>query len=185
MRGANETTTGIRLLTTGFEIIAECDLGGQRISDLMNQTLTDYLECSNAKLFRRGRFIESIEHLKVRKTEIMIGGIVGVFHEAPEKQMGNHRNLGQYQAIAAVDRWIIKGRLHMTSHKSVTEFLHSNRDFFPIAKALITDAESPERPDEMKVAIVNRTRVAFMEITETDETGSLSGAVFDHTTTTA
>lgn len=179
VRKPKQPPTGIRLLTTGFEIVAECDLGGERISDLLNQTLSGFLACSNAKLFRYGHYIETIDSLDVRKSEIVIGGIIGVIHEAPVKQMGNRRSLDQFQAVAAADRWIIKGRLHMTSNRSVKDFLHSNQDFFPIANAVITDADCPERTDEMKVAIVNRARVSFMQITEFDANGQDSAVIFD------
>ena len=74
--------------------------------------------------------------------------------------------MAQFHATVAVDRWVIKGRLHMTSNKTVKEFLHANRDFFPIADAKVVDAESPGKHEQLNVAIVNRARVSIMEINE-------------------
>lgn len=169
VKKVDDSTIAIRLQTTGFEIIADSDLSGERISDVLNQSLSDYIECTNASLYRRGKLIDRIEHLKVRKPEIMVAGIVGDKHEAAEKRMGSRRGLDQFDAVVAVDRWVVKGRLYMTSHKSVKEFLHANRDFFPIAHAEVIDAEMPESPQSMSVAIVNRARVSFMEISEPPE----------------
>ncbi len=159
-------TTAIRLQTTGFEIVAECALHGERMSDVLNQQISDYLECSNAVIFRGGKKIEEVKQIKIRKPEIMIAGIVGDIHEAQQKRIGSHRTLLVHQAFVAVDRWIVKGRLFMTSNKTVKEFLQANRDYFPIADAEVIDAESPDSPKRMPVAIVNRSRVSFMDITE-------------------
>ncbi|MCA9138421.1 MAG: hypothetical protein KDB00_16735 [Planctomycetales bacterium] len=169
VKQGDESTVAIRLQTTGFEIVADSNLGGERISDILNQSLSDYIECTNASLYRRGQLVDRIDHIKVRKPEIMVAGIVGDKHEAAQKRIGSRRRMDQFDAIVAVDRWIVKGRLYMTSHKSVKEFLHANRDFFPIAQAEVIDAESPENPQAMSVAIVNRARVSFMEIVEPPE----------------
>ncbi|WP_145389155.1 hypothetical protein [Stieleria neptunia] len=168
------SSTAIRLLTTGFEIHADCDLGGRRISDVMNQSISGYMECTNASLYRRGQAIDHIGSVKVRKPEIMIAGIMGNHHEAAEKRIGSRRALQLFHAVVAIDRWIVRGRLHMTSNKTVKEFLHANRDYFPVADACVIDAESPESPQQMNVAIVNRARVSFMEITELEESESAS-----------
>lgn len=169
VRKTDETVVPIRLQTTGMELVADCDLGGRRMSDVMNETMTDYLECTNASFYRGGKLIDRIANVKVRKPEIMIAGIVGNQHEAREKRIGSRRALQLFYAVVAIDRWIVKGRLHMTTHKSVKEFLRANRDFFPIADPEVIDGESPENPHQMNVALVNRARVSFMDISELPE----------------
>ncbi|WP_182869735.1 hypothetical protein [Stieleria mannarensis] len=173
VREAEETpAVKVRFQTPGFEIVADCDLGGRRISDVMNQSISDYMECRNASLYRHGRLIDQMAKVNVRKPEIMIAGIAGDTHEAAAKRIGSRRALQLFHTVVAIDRWIVKGRLHMTTHKSVKEFLHANRDFFPIADASVVDAETPDTPQHMNVAIVNRQRVSFMEITELEASDS-------------
>lgn len=169
VKKTEQSITTIRLLTSGFEILADCDLNGNRLLDVMNQSISDYLECTGAALYHNTRLIERADQLKIRKPEIMIAGIAGKTHEAQEKRIGSRRKLDLFQAFVAVDRWIVKGRLYMTSNKTVKEFLNADRDFFPIADANIIDAESPDEPQQVPVAIVNRSRVSFMEITELDK----------------
>ena len=172
VRDSSGSKVSIRLQMAGFQVVADCDLQGQRITDFLNQKLSDYIECTDARLFRAGRLVESFKHLKVRKPEIIVAGIVGDSHEAPEKRIGNRRSLKQFEAVLAVDRWIIKGLLHLTMQQTVEEFLHSNRDFFPMAQATIADAESAGQPMRAEVAIINRTRVSLMEITEIEQSKS-------------
>jgi hypothetical protein len=174
VRNSRGTKVPVRLQMAGFQVVADCDLQGQRITDFLNQKLSDYIECTDAKLFRAGQLVECFANLKVRKPEILIAGIVGHCHEAPEKRIGNRRSLKQFHAVLAVDRWIVKGHLHLTSQKDVQEFLHSNRDFFPVAQASIDDVETAGHQAQVEVAIVNRTRVSLMEITEIKTTNSAS-----------
>lgn len=159
----------IRLQTIGFDIVGECDLQGQRISDLLNQSISDYVPCRTAQLYRDGQLIDELDELKIRKPEIIFASILGKQHEAKGKQIGSRRKLESYDAVVAIDRWLIKGRLLLTCKKTVEEFLHAKREFFPIAGAEVIDAENPAEPQTMPVAIVNRSRVACMQITEREE----------------
>jgi len=166
VRDVHDSFTNVRLNTSGFEIACRCKLGGQRLSDVLNQSLSSYLDCHDAKLYRDGRLIDTIPHFELRKPELLVAGIQSDVHEAAEKRLDNRRDLKRFHAVAAIDRWLIKGCLHLSSQKTVQEFLHANREFFPICDALVIDAESGEAPEPMKVVIVNHTRVSFMEITE-------------------
>lgn len=177
VRETEQQLTQIRLSTSGFDILCRCNLHGERLSDVLNQQLTSFLECVDVQLFRHGQLIDVLPHLKIRKPEILIAGIHGNTHEAAEKRIGNRRALQQYHAVASVGRWLVKGRLHLTSQKTVQEFLRANRDFFPISEALLIDSESPQTPDDMSVAIVNHSRVAFMEIMEAGDQEEAPGGL--------
>ncbi len=169
VRESQECFTDVRLHTSGFDIVCRCKLGGQRLSDVLNQTLSSYVDCYDATLSRDGRLVRQLDHISLRKPEILLASIVGDRHEAAEKTIGSRRKLRRFHAVAAVDRWLVSGCLHLTSQKTVQEFLRANRDFFPISEASVVDARVQESPESMRVAIVNHARVSFMKITESSD----------------
>jgi hypothetical protein len=176
---ARETPSAIvpiRLQMVGFQIVADCNLGGERISDLLNQSLSDYLDCTNAKVFRDGKLIEQVGHVKIRKPEIIYAGIVGDTHEAAEKRIGSRRTLSQFPVFLAVDRWIMRGRVHLSSKRSANAFLCSEREFFPVQDAEVMDVDSSKAAERMAVAVVNRAKVSIMEIAEVLEPESHASA---------
>ena len=158
------TTVNVAMALPGFGIVADFDFGGKRALDVLNDPLTEFLDCENAKLFQGGELVDEMERSTIGKAKIIAAAILGDLHEAPQKRRNHRRQLSQFPAIVATNDLVIRGSVHAPTKTPVRVFLNGESGYFAVQKASVLNLQGPGVRTQAQVALVNRARVSAMEI---------------------
>ena len=161
---ARPAAAAVVLGVSDFEITASFDFGGKRTLDVLNDALTEYLDCVSAEIHQDGQLIARLGDATIGKSEILVAAIVGDLHEAPEKRRNNRREMSQYEAVVSVGRFLVSGSIHLSSRTPSRVFLNADSGFFAVQNATVRNLTQRGTDTQVQVALVNRDRVSAMEI---------------------
>lgn len=157
---------------------------GQRLSDAMNDTSSDYLHLRDVRVFRRNsdQCVESLDEAVIRKSNVGLAILADAEHENPDRLMTSFVAKGEHHAFLMVFGYEVWGELHLQMQGDpVAVLTREVRKFIPVAPARLSHAgRSGDDAIRFPTVLVNRDFISLLKVeqqAQVDGHGDLSEAV--------
>lgn len=160
--------TSVALLTRQHLFTGEVPTDGNRMLEVLNDQMTDYVRLSNGELYRAQdtavpafTFTQGV----VSKHNIYLAMIAQDRHEAPAKRNHYFIKKRTSQVFMTVPGYEVQGTMHMTQFPdtatTISRVTRENQPFFPLTEATAYPIEGQGEPLSAKVILVNRNSVVL------------------------
>ncbi len=172
------------ILTTGEHLI-RCNIqsDGTRLLDVLNDTGSKYLRVTDVRVFQRtgNHEVDRVSEAILAKSSLSLAIPASKRHEAPEKRVIAYTNKREREAFLLVDYYAIRGNIQLQGTNDPVSLLTLEAcQFIPIPNGRITDSALGELDSVAPVVIVNRDRIALIQLAEQNDPASdLRSAIRD------
>ena len=159
-----------KIITSDYLFTGIIACNGQRLQEILNNNLTNYLRLHEVQVFRStdtATEIADFREATIAKAKIDLVLGYNDEHEAPNKRLYAYVPKNRYEVCITVSGCVVRGQLHMPSAPDSYAFLvQEAREFFPLTDATILFASSASQPLQSSVAMVRKAAIALFSIGE-------------------
>ncbi len=148
-------------------IVGEVETSGRRLLEVLNDTLTDWLQVFGAHVARRtdkAHAVSTLDELMVRKADVRIAVPGGATHESPEKRRFAYVEKKQFPTFAIIDGYEIRGAMHLKAKREMHQLLVDMASFVPLTEATISHVGPLDEKLDAEVAIINKTFLRALHV---------------------
>ncbi len=158
------------LITREHLIAATVTTAGKRVLDVLNDSLTDYLQVFDVQVFRDMEMqqpIATFPSVWVQKSALSMIILPEERHEAPERRLYNFVQKTPRHVFVIVPGYEVEGSLHLArSARAETTLTHDLGDFFPITQAKVVQVGSLLEATEVPVVIIHKPMMLLFSLDE-------------------
>ncbi|HUY92026.1 MAG TPA: hypothetical protein VMV10_25015 [Pirellulales bacterium] len=155
------------LLVDEHLVVGEVQTRGQRLLEVLNDHLTDWLHVYDVHLARREAKTSSVEALNevaIRKSELKLALLGGGKHESPEKRRFSFVDKRLHFAVALVGGYEVRGRLHLKGSSDVDRVLVEMSNFVPLTEATVAHAGMAGEKLDASVVLINKAAISMFHV---------------------
>lgn len=157
------------LITQAHLFKCKVATGGQRLQEVLNFTLTTYLQIFDVSVYRYSNLSELVvKYAKatILKSDLNLVLIQNETYEAPQKRIYAYVQKNNMRAFMSVSNYDVQGFMHFTSYIDPLSFLAlDSKSFVPVTQAVIHQGSHVGEPLSSPVALVRRTAISFLHFT--------------------
>lgn len=166
-----QKTTAVTLLTASHRFQGEINTGGQRLQEILNNSLTDYLQVDNAQLYtlaNQNEMLRAEKRATVHKVQIQLAVIGEQKHEAPEKRQNYRVQKSFYEVFCVAGNYEITGFLHLPRYTvdTIAILARELKMFFPLTEATVTYDVRDRSSLNASVVLVNKAALSLFQISD-------------------
>jgi len=151
------------LITREHVFAATVVAKGRRLLDLLNDSLTGYVQAQEAQVFRgldMQQPIASFPTAQVHKSALSMVILIQDEHEAPLSRFYGYVQKIPHRVFVAVPGYEVEGQLHLPpATKPTAVVLQDLEPFFPVTQAKLTRTSPPFETMEVPVVMIQRPMV--------------------------
>ena len=157
------------LITQAHVFKCKVATGGQRLQEVLNFSLTTYLQIFDVSVYRYSKLSESVVNYAkatILKSDISLALIQNETYEAPQRRMYAYVQKNNMRAFMSVSNYDVQGYMHFTSYIDPLSFLAlDSKNFVPVTQAMINHGSHAGEPLTSPVALIRRTAISFLHFT--------------------
>lgn len=163
--------TSVTLLTASHRFQGEINTGGQRLQEILNNSLTDYLQLDNAQIYtlaNQNEMLQAEKRATVHKVQIQLAVIGEQKHEAPEKRQNYRVQKSFYEVFCVAGNYEITGLLHLPRYTvdTIAILARELKVFFPLTEATVTYDVRDRSSLNASVVLVNKAALSLFQIND-------------------
>ena len=163
--------TSVTLLTASHRFQGEINTGGQRLQEILNNSLTDYLQLDNAQIYtlaNQNEMLHAEKRATVHKVQIQLAVIGEQKHEAPEKRQNYRVQKSFYEVFCVAGNYEIMGLLHLPRYTvdTIAILARELKAFFPLTEAAVTYDVRDRSSLNASVVLVNKAALSLFQISD-------------------
>ncbi len=159
-----------KVITSDYLFTCIIASNGQRLQEILNNSLTNYMRLHEVQVFRTtdtATQIADFREATICKAQIDLVLVHNEEYEAPGKRLYAYVPKNRYETCVTIPGCVVRGQLHMPSVPDSYAFLvQESREFFPITDATILFASSASQPLQTSVAMVRKAAIALFSVGE-------------------
>lgn len=161
--------TAVTLLTASHRFQGEINTGGQRLQDLLNNSLSDFIHLENAQIYTLANQTEMLyaeKHATIQKAQLQLIVIGEKKHEAPVKQQNYRIQKSNYEVFCVAGSFEVTGLLHLSRYTQdpIAILAREVKMFFPLTEAAVTYDVRSRSALNAQVVLVNKVAVSLFQI---------------------
>lgn len=148
-------------------VVGEVQTRGQRLLEVLNDHLTDWLHVYGVHLARReakANSVEALDEVAIRKAELKFALLGGGKHESPEKRRFCVVDKRLHFAVALVGGYEVRGRLHLKGSSDVDRVLVEMSNFIPLTEATVAHAGMAGEKLDASVVLINKAAISMFHV---------------------
>lgn len=163
------TEIPVALVTDHYSYLGCLDSGGKRLQDILNDSLTDYLNLRNVQVATTvdgSTIVQELPRATIVKQNVLLGLIRQVKHEAPVKRQNYRIRRDFCEASIVIQDIRIHGAIHLPRASSHTSAILSRdlKSFFAVTDATIAHGPTEEDVSETEVVLINKHVLSFFHV---------------------
>ncbi|MCE7979813.1 MAG: hypothetical protein DYG89_01360 [Caldilinea sp. CFX5] len=163
--------TAVILLTASHRFQGEINTGGQRLQEVMNNSLTDYVQIENAQIYTLANQTEMLHAEKraiVQKSQLQLVVIGEQKHEAPAKRQNYRVEKSFHEVFCVAGSYEVTGLLHLPRYAldTIAILARDLKVFFPLTEATVTYDVRARSTLSANVALVNKAALSLFQISD-------------------
>lgn len=163
--------TAVTLLTASHRFQGEINTGGQRLQEILNNSLTDYLQLENAQIYtlaNQDEMLHAEKRATVHKSQLQLAVIGAQKHEAPEKRQNYRVQKSFYEVFCVAGSYEITGLLHLPRYTvdTIAILARDLKVFFPLTEAMVTYDVRTRSSLTASVVLVNKSALSLFQISD-------------------
>lgn len=164
--------TTVTLLTASHRFQGEINTGGQRIQEILNNALTDYVQLDNAQIYTLANQTEMLHAEKraiVQKSQLQLAVLGEQKHEAPEKRQNYRVQKSFHEVFCVAGSYEVAGFLHLPRYAldTIAILARDLKVFFPLTEATVTYDVRARSALNASVVLVNKAALSLFQISDT------------------
>lgn len=148
-------------------------VGGRRLLDVLNDSLTDHLPVRDIEVFHDLAMQDAVARFPsacVRKSALSLVILAQEGHEAPEKRLFSYVRKLPQRVLVAVPGYEVTGQIHLLQPGDAPTVLARDLGaFFPVTQAKLTHVGRPDQPLEVPVVMVHKAAVSLFCLDESPQ----------------
>lgn len=161
----------VTLLTASHRFHGEVNTGGQRLQEVLNNSLTDFVQLENAQIYTLANQTEMLYEEKratIQKSQLQLVVIGEQKHEAPEKRQNYRVQKSFYEVFCVAGSYEVTGLLHLPRHTrdTIAILVREVKMFFPLTEATLTYDVRSRSALGASVVLVNKSAVSLFQISD-------------------
>ncbi|MEZ4735105.1 MAG: hypothetical protein R3E79_49040 [Caldilineaceae bacterium] len=164
--------TPVTLLTASHRFQGEIHTGGQRLQEIVNNSLTDYVQLENAQVYTLANQTEMLHAEKratIQKSQLQLVVFGEQKHEAPDKRQNYRIQKSFHEVFCVAGSYEVTGFLHLPRYTTDTIAILARdlKVFFPLTEATVTYDVRARSALNASVVLVNKAAVSLFQISDT------------------
>lgn len=164
-----QKTTAVTLLTASHRFRGEIITGGQRLQEVLNNSLSDFVQLENAQIYTIANQTEMLyteKRATVQKPQLQLAVIGEQTHEAPEKRQNYRVQKSFYEVFCVAGSYEVTGFIHLPRYTqdTIAILVREMKVFFPLTEASVTYDVRSRSALNASVVLVNKAAVSLFQI---------------------
>lgn len=169
MYNSPQSETPVALVTETYIYQGNLATGGKRLQDILNDSLTDYLNLRNVQITTSidgESTVQELPNAAILKQHVVLGLLRLDSHEAPMKRQNYRVRRDFCEAAVVIHNWRINGSLHLPRVSSHASAILSRdlKNFFALTDATIINGADGDRTINTSVVMVNKHALSLFYI---------------------
>ena len=161
----------VTLLTAAHRFQGEINTGGQRLQEVLNNSLTDFVHLENAQIYTLANQTEMLyaeKRATIQKSQLQLIVIGEQKHEAPEKRQNYRVPKSFHEVFCVTGSYEISGFLHLPRYTqdTIAILVREMKMFFPLTESIVTYDVRSRSNLSASVVLVNKTAISLFQIND-------------------
>lgn len=161
--------TPVTLVTETYIYMGNLATGGKRLQDILNDSLTDYLNLSKVEVATSidgSNIVLEVPSAAIVKKHVVLGLLRLEKHEAPIKRQNYRVRRDFCEAAVVIHNLRIQGALHLPRASTNASAVLSRdiKNFFALTDATITNAADNDHAIDVPVVMVNKHALSLFHV---------------------
>lgn len=163
--------TSVILLTASHRFQGEINTGGQRLQEVLNNSLSDYVQLDNAQIYTLANQTEMLHAEKraiVQKPQLQLAVLGEQKHEAPVKRQNYRVEKSFHEVFCVAGSYEVTGLLHLPRYTidTIAILARDLKIFFPLTEATVTYDVRARSTLNANVVLVNKSALSLFQISD-------------------
>jgi hypothetical protein len=159
----------VTLLTASHRFQGEINAGGQRLQEVLNNSLTDFVHLDNAQIYTLANQTEMLyaeKRATIQKSQLQLIVIGEQKHEAPEKRQNYRVQKSFHEVFCVAGSYEVTGFLHLprSTQDTIAILARETKMFFPLTESIVTFDVRSRSSLNASVVLVNKSIVSLFQI---------------------
>ncbi len=159
----------VALVTKAYTYVGHLTTGGRRLQDILNDTLTDFLNLRKVEIATTldgNTVVQKLPEATIAKTEVVLGLLRQDTHEAPIKRQNYRVQRDFCEAVMVIHHLRIQGAVHLSraTKQSAAILTRDLKSFFAVTDATVSANSGTDDSINASVVLVNKQAVSLLSI---------------------
>ncbi|MEZ4863377.1 MAG: hypothetical protein R3C14_18815 [Caldilineaceae bacterium] len=159
----------VTMLTASHRFQGEIRTGGQRLQEVLNNSLSDFVHVDATQIFTlidQETELRATSMTTVQKSQLQLVLIDEQKHEAPTKRNNYHVQKNFYEVFCVVGNYEVQGYIHLPRYTrdTIAILVRDIKLFFPLTEATIIYDVGKRSTLNAGVVLVNKSALSLFQI---------------------